>query len=130
MTASVIAVGRLFCQSIVTATLSPGETTMFEPFAPPTETASPKNGLDIETVKVLLASEVSIALDVAAASLRVPAVNWNTRSSPCSPLNTPRIVTSLFCPGTIPRGSPAPAEREGRGVTGAGSAEENLNPNG
>src|SRR3989344_6545286 len=129
MTASVIAVGRLFCQSIVTATFSPGETTMFEPFAPRTETASPKNGLDIETVKVLLASEVSIAVDVAAASPRVPAVNWNTRSSPCSPLNTPRIVTSLFCPGKISPSFQVP-DGPGAAVEGSGSAEENLNPNG
>src|SRR3989344_3822561 len=130
MTASVIAVGRLFCQSIATDTLSPGETTIFEPVAPPTEIASPRKGLEIETVNTLSAREVSIAVDEAVASLRVPAVKWNTRSSPWSPLSTPRTVTVRFCPGKRSPIFHTPDEPDEAVAEGSGSAEENLNPNG
>src|SRR3990167_5087966 len=130
MTASVIVVGRLFFQSIDTETLSPGETIIFEPEAPPTEMVRPKNGLDIETVNILSARGISIALEVAVASLRVPAVKRNTRSSPCSPLNTPRTVTVRFCPGEISPIFHAPDCPDEAVAEGAGSAEENLNPKG
>src|SRR3989344_3655542 len=122
MTALVIAVVRLFCHAIDTATESPGETMTFLFDAPFTPTARPRNGFETAMVKVLSAS--GVVIEVAVGVARVPAVKWKMRVSPCSPESVPRMVMVLRWPGANAPSSQRPE------ALGAGFALACLKPNG